>query len=334
MNIEKEHTDVDELIIGYLSNELSSSQCLKLQEWLDEDVEHKQYMYEVTEVWLSSEAVWDGLERKESAFRRFKEKVKKKTIVRKFSIRLLKIGAAVLLILTSLRLGVYFESNSFERKTNQLSQAIEVPYGSRTRLILNDGTIAWINSGSKLTYSSSFVSKKKRSVYLEGEAYFEVVSDKEWPFIVKTNFGEIEVLGTKFSVKDYAEDDLLEVVLAEGAVNLVLKDSEDSPISVKPNQQIVLNKLSGEVRINKVPKAMANQWTTGAHFFNEISLVQIAKILEKSFDVVIVFRNEAKKELVFYSDFRSDNSLGDILEILSSSNKFKYLRSGDLIEIF
>jgi len=333
MDQSKEKTYPDELIIGYLTNESDEEQNALLNKWLAEDPAHKKYFYEMTEVWLTTTALSEKEGRKEQAYSRFKLQVDKKRQSHKLLLRYTRIAAAVIFGALLTGLGMYVGKESALDQSRHIAQTIEVPLGSRTRIVLRDGTVAWLNAGSKLTYSPDFFSEK-RHLQLEGEAYFEVEPDRKRPFIIETSLVNVEVLGTKFSVRDYGEDDEIEVILAEGSVNFINKSDPGSSVILKPSQQARLNKHSGEIILNEVPKSLASVWTTGAHFFNEFTLEQIARILEKSFDVVILFRDEQKKELTFYSDFRSDNTLDDILDILSSSRKFRYTKNDDIIEIF
>lgn len=333
MEQSNEKTYPDELIIGYLTDELNKEQREQLNEWLAQDPAHKKYFYEMTEVWLATTALSAKDGKKEQAYLTFKQRVDRKKLSRKRMLLYTRIAAAVILGVLFTGLGIYVGKESAIGKAGHIAQTIEVPLGSRTRIVLRDGTVAWLNAGSKLTYSPEFFSEK-RHLQLEGEAYLEVEPDKKRPFIIETSLVDVEVLGTKFSVRDYGEDDEIEVILAEGSVNFINKSNPASSFILKPSQQAKLNKHNGEITVNEVPKSLASIWTTGAHFFNEFTLEQIARILEKSFDVAIIFRDEQKKGLTFYSDFRSDNTLDDILDILSSSRKFRYTKNDDIIEIF
>ncbi|MFY9153936.1 MAG: FecR family protein [Prolixibacteraceae bacterium] len=99
-----------------------------------------------------------------------------------------------------------------------LNQVI-VPYGKRSSILLSDGTLVWLNSGSKIVYPPVF-SKSTREVYLEGEAYFEVSKNKEKPFYVHTDGFRVKVLGTKFAVQAYKNEHEHTAVLLEGKVSL------------------------------------------------------------------------------------------------------------------
>ncbi len=94
-----------------------------------------------------------------------------------------------------------------------------VPYGCRSDLTLSDGSRIWINSNSRVVYPAKFEGER-REIYLDGEAYLEVKTDKTMPFIVKTARMNVEVTGTKFNVFAYPCEKQSEVALAEGAVSV------------------------------------------------------------------------------------------------------------------
>lgn len=327
-----QHTYPDELIIGYLTNELSETEQLELKEWLSADASHERYLYEMTEVWMASNAISDNPGSKEKAYHQFKQRVDQKRKNHKLFIRWTQIAASIFVGVLLLGGGVFIGKTSTANIASAI-QVIETPLGSRSRIVLQDGTVAWLNAGSKLSYPSAFLDKN-REVKLEGEAYFEVVSDKKHSFIVHTSEVDVEVLGTKFSVRDYGEDDEIEVILAEGSVKFYNKKILDASFVMTPGQQVIFDKINGTINHNDVPVSQASIWTTGAHFFNELTFDQVAKVLEKSFDVIFIFRDEKKKDITFYSDFRSDESLDVILDILSSNRKFRYTISQDIVEIF
>ena len=106
--------------------------------------------------------------------------------------------------------------------------SVEAPLGSRTKLYLPDGTLVWLNAGSRMTYSQGF-GVDNRMIELEGEGYFEVRRNEKLPFFVKTKDLQLQVLGTKFNFRDYPEDHEVVVSLLEGKVelnNLLKKEKE------------------------------------------------------------------------------------------------------------
>ena len=96
---------------------------------------------------------------------------------------------------------------------------LDIPIGSKSKITLSDGTQIWLNAGSTLKYPSKF-SDKKREIFFEGEAFFDVSKDKNRPFIVRTSEINIRVLGTKFNVKSYPEDNIIEATLVSGSIEI------------------------------------------------------------------------------------------------------------------
>lgn len=108
-----------------------------------------------------------------------------------------------------------------------------VPHGRRTRLRLSDGTCLYVNSGTRVVYPLTF-GTGDRTVFVEGEAYFEVAKDAERPFIVKTGNVSVRVLGTKFNVFAY-EGENPNVVLVEGSVDIATAKSRRR---MKPGEMV------------------------------------------------------------------------------------------------
>jgi transmembrane sensor len=139
-----------------------------------------------------------------------------------------------------------FTRNATESYTQQY-QKIEVPYGSKSEVELPDGTRITLNSGSNLRYPVQF-GTKTRTVYLQGEAFFEVKKDKLKPFFVNTSGISIKVLGTTFNVKAYPEEKTVETTLLTGSVEIFTPNGEKDNIpsvQLKPNQKAIYTKLEG-----------------------------------------------------------------------------------------
>lgn len=333
MNKTEQHTHPDDLIIAYLNGELNKEQQQSLEEWIAADTSHKRYFYEATEIWLSAVAASDKVGNKEQAYLNFKGRLDEARKSKIFSLRWVRVAAAVFIGVFLLNTTFYLGNEYGNRTLEKQAQTIEVPAGSKSRIILPDGTVVWLNAGSKFSYRADFA-QKKREVKLEGEGYFEVTPDTDHPFIVNTSHIDVKVFGTKFSVKAYEKEQNVVVLLAEGSVKFINKDDLQASFMMIPEQQAVYNKETGKTALSQVPASAASDWTTGAHFFNELTLEQIANILEKSYDVTFIFRKEEKKNLTFYGDFRSDDTLDDILTIMSSSGKFKYRKTRNIIEVY
>ena len=134
-------------------------------------------------------------------------------------------------------------------------QSIEVPYGSKSRIVLPDSSVVTLNSGSSLKYSSSDFNSDSRSVSLTGEGFFDVSSDSSKPFYVTTPGIKVKVLGTMFNLKAYPEENIEETTLISGRVEIYSssdKNEDGKPIVLRPSQSAVFVKSEG-IQPAKVP---------------------------------------------------------------------------------
>ncbi len=152
----------------------------------------------------------------------------------------LYVAASVILILT---IGFLFKKNVDDTPSvpGKLQQVFVKP-GSKSKIILPDGTVVRLNGSSRLTYRRDF-NKNVREVDLEGEAYFDVTKDAAHPFIVHTSSIDIKVLGTIFNVKSYEQDQTIEATLLRGSIEVYTKDDPSAPkVILKPNEKLVFRK--------------------------------------------------------------------------------------------
>ena len=133
---------------------------------------------------------------------------------------------------------------------------IIVPYGNTSRLTLPDGTLVWLNAGTRIAFSSDF-SGKERIVYLEGEAYFEVAHNPDKAFRVNAGNLSVTALGTIFNVTAYPGDDLIKSFLLEGKIAVSGSHSRSARerVIVKPNQAAIYSIENQEISINPVADA-------------------------------------------------------------------------------
>lgn len=146
------------------------------------------------------------------------------------------------------------ESVSF---ANQF-QRVVVPYGSKTKVELPDGSVVTLNSGSSLRYASNDFNNNKRNVLLEGEGFFEVKKDSSRPFYVNTPGTKVKVLGTTFNVKAYLDESTEEMTLVTGFVEIYAGSDikeEEKPVMLKPNEKAVFVRSTGKIsRLDPLPE--------------------------------------------------------------------------------
>lgn len=326
---------IQDLIVGYLANELTAPQEQELRTWISAAPENETYFNAWREVWFSADAA--SLDRYDSqkAFALFKQRMADEAsmLSRKRHRRRLWYAAAsiaALLVVSSL---VYVGWTNRTLRT-VADVVIETPVGSRMKLTLPDGTTVWLNAQSKITYSQHF-GIEDRHVRLSGEGYFEVKENKALPFIVESKHLKVRDLGTKFNFKDYPGDERSIVSLTEGEIALSSLVRQDGDMILVPGQQAVLEKPSGKVSVANAPVEASTQWVAGIITFNGEKLGEVVKDLERYYGVVISFEGDRVARRRFFGTFNpQEQSLHDILDAFAATGKLRYKSHGRKVIIY
>lgn len=208
------------------------------------------------------------------------------------------------------------------------SNFLTIPRGGQFSLNLEDGTKVLLNSDSKIKYPVKFIKGKKRQVeLLYGEAFFDVSSSKNnngSEFIVSTKTQKINVLGTKFNVKSYSEDDVITTTLVEGKVKV---ENGENQILLFPNQQSKVDSNSAIIDVSDVDVSQQISWIKGLFSFNDTSLEDIMHTLSRWYDLEFIFKSANQKKFIFSGILERTKSIEDILFIIektSSSNEINF----------
>ena len=199
-----------------------------------------------------------------------------------------------------------------------LFHMLEVPYGKRFKIVLSDGTLVHLNSGSKLKYPVKFDKDKPRMVRLEGEAFFDVAERKNQIFSVNTETINVEVYGTKFNFKNHPEDNYSDVVLVEGSVGMYSKYI-DNIIRLKPGIKGSFNKSNLSITQDKINTSIYTSWIDGQVVFRNESFESILTKLERIYNVEIINNSTNKSNETFNA--KIDVEKESINEVLSYFNK-------------
>lgn len=283
------------------------------------------------ELWFSALAADDTQAYDvDKAFGRFVSRARARSL---FSTsRLMYVAAAVILALVVPSLAYWWGGEHVRERFTDI--VVEAPLGGKTRLLLPDSTLVWLNAGSRLVYSQGF-GVDNRDVRLEGEAYFEVRKNEELPFDVRTKELGVTVLGTKFNFRNYMEDEEVIVNLLEGKVRLEngVRKRETSYLS--PSEKVTLNKRTGEMRITPAKVANARAWTEDELFFDEMPLSDIVRELNRSYNAKIRIMDERLENDRFYAIFdKREQTIFDVLDILTETNQLIYKAEGDSVLLY
>jgi ferric-dicitrate binding protein FerR (iron transport regulator) len=379
--MEEDLKDIDIILLSkYLNKETDAEETLQVILWADASPEHKAILEKLKKAWdIATTGAgmqeWDVQKSKEEFLLRLIQYESTKAIQNKnhFTIRWRKaqrvIGyAAVILLLIGLP-SLFFIQH-YSKGANELTlenafTTITAPKGSKSEMVLADGSKVWLNAGSSIKYRANF-NKKDREVILEGEAYFDIAKNKNKPFLVHTSKITLRVLGTAFNVKSYRDENTIETTLIRGAVNVEKseKDGSTSNYSLKPNQKAIYNKAKDEIKfydladksvaktsIEKTP--LANEtakaedktepvstlveqdisWKDGYFLVFDEPLESILTKVERRFDISVTFKTEAIKNLR-YSGKIKESTPEQILEALKITSPIEYEMKGKQVVIW
>ncbi len=200
------------------------------------------------------------------------------------------------------------------------------PRGSRViQMRLSDGSRVWLNAGSSVTYPVRF-SGKERRVSVAGEAYFEVTHNRTMPFVVSRNSTDITVLGTRFNVNAYDDEDNIKVTLLEGSVRV---DIPGANRLLMPGQQARIGEKMEVINSADIEEVMA--WKNGLFKFENADIRTIMRKVARWYDIDVVYEGETSSDR-FQGKISMDTRLSELLEVLEL-NKVAYSIENKTVKI-
>ncbi|MFO7668269.1 MAG: FecR domain-containing protein [Bacteroidales bacterium] len=223
---------------------------------------------------------------------------------------ILRIAASILVILAIGIPSLWFGLN---RDTNNPSEVIQYSGKGVTTIDLPDGSRVYLNEGSKIVYPESF--NQERTVKLDGEAFFEVMSDPDNPFVVRSGQVVVSVLGTSFNVKESGDENRVEVFVESGKVRISLENPDDF-ITLEPGELGRANASTLTLAEQTDPNYIS--WKTKDFKFVDEELGKVLRELEESYHVEIRTEGVRLSELRITSTYR-EQSIDSILETIGKA---------------
>lgn len=255
----------------------------------------------------------------EKAFKKFHKNILKNSYL-KLVFRAASYAAIGLICIV---IGILF-NNIATKPTEGAFKIVQVPAGQRALVTLEDNTQIWLNSSSKLEYVSD-VQNTERKVKLTGAGYFKVNPNKKKPFIVNTKSLHIKVTGTSFNISEYTTDEIAEVGLVEGSIDITLHNQK------RQYSLVAGEKLSYADGV--VSKGYINQedylWRNGIYYFNNIRFEDLCKKLELYYNVTLEIRNQNLKDRLYTGKFRQQDGIAEILRIIQKTFSFTVVKNND-----
>jgi len=315
------------LIKSYLDGNCPAEDALELLSWVAESEENRVYFKsqkEADEVWnltdfampdddaLNVEAALDAVNQRIDAGDRAETNAVELPWLRRNYKSVSGIAAALVVALFLGFLVIRPSNSTITVASNE--QNIEMPF------LLPDGTSVTFNDNAVITYPKQFV-KSTRSVDFEGVASFNVVSDKEKPFVIHCNGMDVEVLGTSFLLSAEASDDKYFIDLYSGKVKMTAfdaKGNETTHLEVLPGERGVLYLTQGELKTMTYPEVKAEELMTERVLdFNNVVLSTIVEALEYVYKVDIEL-DEAYASRKLTARFSDQESIDEVLETIAA----------------
>lgn len=305
-------------IIRLFNGEASPDEKREVGDWLNQNNENRKLYSDLQEIWLATGVSGNrDSYNMEDGLQKFKERIHNSENKGKvISLREILKYAAIVILLLSLPVMYYFGKTASQ--ADETYTTITCAFGDKSTITLPDGSIAYLNSGSKITFNNDFQSKY-RMVCLVGEAYFSVKKNEEIPFKVKASDIEIEVLGTEFNLKAYPDENTISTTLAEGSIQI---KSEFQHSVMKPNQKMIFNRADNKMKLFTLNDITPEtEWKEGRLVFRNESLAELELKLERWFDVDIEFADEQVKKRKFTGILERES----ILEAIAYFNYSKHV---------
>ncbi|MDR0750021.1 MAG: FecR domain-containing protein [Tannerellaceae bacterium] len=245
------------------------------------------------------------------SYKRFMRRMKQRAFYR-YVYRTAGYAAALVLLAMSVH---FYHVYSYQHTIDISETSLFVPAGQRVSLTLSDGTTVWLNARTRLTYPTAFIGNQRR-VSIEGEAFFEVAEDKDKPFIVSANGSEIKVLGTTFNVYSYPDEPVSRISLLEGSVQIHSKTSPDTEVTLRPQDEAIVQNQTQTMTIGKIPDNDYFLWREGIYSFENETLNNILKKLELYYDIKIEVKEPAILKWKYTVKFRQRDGIDEILRAL------------------
>ena len=317
-----------ELAIKFLTGEITDSDMDVLKLWLEADPVNRRIFDEENELWQES-----GIKTNLSAFKTEKawtdlsirlgigkNKVKQVVILKKNNFRILIAAASIVCLLGITGLTLWLNERGSEKQIVAASTIVRTDEGEKVHIFLADSTQVVLNSGSTLEYTTDY-NVHERNVKLNGEAYFNVCTNPEKPFVVQLGKLGVSARGTRFNVSSYGNDDRIETTLEKGNIQVFI--SGQKTIDVKSGQQVVYFTKTNKAIVREVATETYTSWKENKLRFNDTPFEEVLRKIGRKYNVTFEIRNRELLELKYTATF-IDESIEDVMEMLKTVSPIKY----------
>jgi ferric-dicitrate binding protein FerR (iron transport regulator) len=320
-------------IIAHLDGEISSKELQGLFHWINKSKENLRYYTELKDIWEASVSNASEIAGTAQEWKKFLSNIDHKAKIRRFSNKLvlnLWYKVAAVLVFAIL---VGSAIIKFTSRPEPVYLTATAPRGSISQILLPDSTLIYLNAGTEIKYNIG-ENQKRREVNLNGEAWFQVTTVKNKPFVVHTSSYDVKVLGTEFNVKAYETDSRVETTLEKGSVMISPTEASNmfKMVELSPSEQFVYDKNVKSLKVRKVNTKQYSAWKDNKLIFINMSLEELIVVLERKYGVDIEVENNTILKYHYYGTIMNETII-EILEILMKTLPISYRIADQKIEI-
>ena len=322
----------DKIIERYLSGECSQADIEQILCWLKDSDENCKEWLKLKIVSAKSNYIYfSDPKHIENSYKELLERqhIKRKIerdVTHKFTLRFMRYAASILILI-----GLTFILHKYiSVGKNPKMLVVTVDENDPVKLlILEDSSKVWLSAGSRIEYPEKFRNKERR-VSVEGKVFFNVLKDDNRPFYVDTETYSVKVLGTSFEINAFKYSQTSDVTLVEG--NIEIHDRNQVYLcNLHPGQQFEINKLNKRFTLQKVEAEMYTSWRGGTLEFDGLTFVEIAKVLERHYNVKIIIDEEIKSDKQLVGSLSLQKDINQMMRALELIIPIKYHVQTDIV---
>ncbi|HKG07395.1 MAG TPA: FecR domain-containing protein [Pedobacter sp.] len=322
------------LIVEYFDKTIDDRGLTQLQEWIEAHAENLEQFIETIRILEAAKEYTKLPDQQENTRQRIKAQVSKagqdeKTNTRKLR-RMLYAAACTLIGISSL---LWYNNNFSGRRASKEFAEISNPDGQHSKIVLPDSSVVYLSGGSRIKYAKNFMASN-RSVYLNGEAFFDVVHQAKRPFIVISGEISTVVLGTSFNVKAFDLESKVVVTVKTGKVGVMsaVKGLQQLVRYLTPDEQIEIDTQSGLYTFNAADADAVTGWINNDFIFYDTPIREIAASLEHRYGVKIEFTDQELGKTRLTAKFKNV-PINQVMENLSLLSGLAFTQKGNHIFI-
>jgi len=337
------------LLGRYFSGKCTEAEKKRIERWVSKNQSEFQKLKKIWELSHESREHWNT----DAALQKFKLTVdsldspeistnelrimnlpsRKRTFISVFPVSLLKVAAVMLALIGAVYMvriakEMALQKGGVGNSSRFVLKEVSTRNGEKVNLKFNDGTKIILNSDSKISYVENHGGA--REVYLNGEAYFEVVHNSSSPFVVHTRGAVIEDLGTRFDVRSWPDDGNTEVTVAEGVVSVRSRESR-SAVEVSTGESLSLSDNGFIGKPRRVDLTQAIAWTDGKIILRNTEMRDAIKQIWHEYGIKIFVADSSILSRTITATLTKRESGNEVLNIIALSLNITYMGSNDSV---